>query len=128
MVTFLFAFSYECFISSTLASIWTTAAGWIAIAILVVWTIITGWEGGETSVWERQRQMLLRAYEHAVPEHVRTSLAKMHDKHKEALQKLSAQAHSLQTRVHTYVHSQSMSLPHTNDPPMTDGSTRVSSV
>ena len=55
MVTFLFAFSYECFISSNLAAIWTTAAGWIAIAILVVWTIITGWEGGETSSWMRMR-------------------------------------------------------------------------
>lgn len=128
MVTFLVAFSFECFGTLDRVAVFTTAAAWIAVAFLVGWTIYTGWEGGETSVWERQRQMLLRAYEHAVPEHVRTSLAKMHDKHKEALQKLSAQAHSLQTRVHTYVHSQSMSLPHTNDPPMTDGSTRVSSV
>ena len=128
MVTFLVAFSFECFGTLDRVAVFTTAAAWIAVAFLVGWTIYTGWEGGETSVWERQRQMLLRAYEHAVPEHVRTSFAKMHDKHKEALQKLSAQAHSLQTRVHTYVHSQSMSLPHTNDPPMTDGSTRVSSV
>ena len=128
MVTFLVAFSFECFGTLDRVAVFTTAAAWIAVAFLVGWTIYTGWEGGETSVWERQRQLLLRAYEHAVPEHVRTSLAKMHDKHKEALQKLSAQAHSLQTRVHTYVHSQSMSLPHTNDPPMTDGSTRVSSV
>lgn len=128
MVTFLVAFSFECFGTLDRVAVFTTAAAWIAVAFLVGWTIYTGWEGGETSVWERQRQLLLRAYEHAIPEHVRTSLAKMHDKHKEALQKLSAQAHSLQTRVHTYVHSQSMSLPHTNDPPMTDGSTRVSSV
>ena len=128
MVTFLLAFSFSCFSVTSHVAIFTIAASWIVVAILVFWTIITGWEGGETSVWERQRQMLLRAYEYAVPEHVRTSLAKMHDKHKEALQKLSAQAHSLQTRVHTYVHSQSMSLPHTNDPPTTDGSTRVSSV
>ncbi|RPD75534.1 hypothetical protein L226DRAFT_545397 [Lentinus tigrinus ALCF2SS1-7] len=127
MVTFLVAFSFECFKNSDKVAVFTTAATWIAVAFLVGWTIYTGWEGGETSVWERQRQLVLRIYEH-VPEHVRSGLARMHDKNKQALRTLSARAQLLQTKVQTYVRMRSLSLPHMNDPPTTDGSSRVPSV
>ena len=49
MLTFLLAFSFECFGSGVRTSIFLTAAGWIAVAILVGWTIFTGWESGESS-------------------------------------------------------------------------------
>ncbi len=131
MVTFLVAFSFECFGTTDRVAVFTTAATWIAIAFLVVWTIYTGWEGGETSVWERHRQLLLRTYERAVPERLRTGLAKMHGKNKQAVRKLSVQAHSLGTKIQSYVQMQPLSLralPHVNDPPTTDGGSRLSSV
>ncbi|KAI0720666.1 hypothetical protein C8T65DRAFT_735621 [Cerioporus squamosus] len=127
MVTFLVAFSFECFATPDKVAVFTTAAAWIAVAFLVGWTIYTGWEGGETSVWEWQKQLVLRAYERAVPEHVRIGLAKMHSKNKQTLRNLSAQAH----RAQTYLRMQSLSLrafPHLNDPPTTDGSSRGASV
>ena len=58
MVTFLLAFSFECFSITSHVAIYTTAAGWIIVALLVAWTIITGWEGGETSLWTRTKQRL----------------------------------------------------------------------
>ena len=58
MVTFLVAFSFECFSATSRAAIFSTAAGWIAIALLVLWTVITGWESGETSMWARTKQRL----------------------------------------------------------------------
>ncbi|EJF57927.1 hypothetical protein DICSQDRAFT_157070 [Dichomitus squalens LYAD-421 SS1] len=53
MLTFLLAFSFECFGSNDRTAIFTTAAVWIAVALLVGWTIFTGWEsGGDSSVWD----------------------------------------------------------------------------
>ncbi|KAI0676470.1 hypothetical protein C8Q78DRAFT_1065287 [Trametes maxima] len=58
MVTFLLAFSFECFTTPDRVGVFTTAAGWIAVAILVFWCIFTGWESDETSVWDRLRTRL----------------------------------------------------------------------
>ena len=58
MVTFLVAFSFECFGTLDRVAVFTTAAAWIAVAFLVGWTIYTGWEGGETSVWVRVKQRI----------------------------------------------------------------------
>ena len=58
MVTFLLAFSFSCFSVTSHVAIFTIAASWIVVAILVFWTIITGWEGGETSVWVRVKQRI----------------------------------------------------------------------
>ncbi|KAH9941634.1 uncharacterized protein BXZ73DRAFT_41460 [Epithele typhae] len=51
MITFLLAFSFECFSVQTHSSLFLTGAGWVIIGLLVCWTIITGWESGETSRW-----------------------------------------------------------------------------
>ena len=67
MLTFLLAFSFECFGSPDRTAVYFTAAGWIAVAPLVGWTIITGWEGGETSSWTRMR------------DHVRAFLSREND-------------------------------------------------
>ncbi|PIL23459.1 hypothetical protein GSI_14770 [Ganoderma sinense ZZ0214-1] len=48
MLTFLLAFSFECFGSNDSRAIFLTAAGWIAVTVLVGWTIITGWESSES--------------------------------------------------------------------------------
>ena len=62
MVTFLIAFSLECFSTTSKVATFATAAVWIAVALLVCWTIITGWESTESAVpvrimlrdlWER---------------------------------------------------------------------------
>ncbi|KAI0356096.1 hypothetical protein OH77DRAFT_1401749 [Trametes cingulata] len=55
MVTFLLAFSFECFGTPDKVGVIMTASVWVAVAILVCWCIYTGWEGGETSVWDRPR-------------------------------------------------------------------------
>ena len=60
MVTFLIAFSFECFGSTSKVAVFTSAAGWIAVFFLVIWTIYTGWEGGETSVWEQVKERWAR--------------------------------------------------------------------
>ncbi|CDO70476.1 hypothetical protein BN946_scf184569.g19 [Trametes cinnabarina] len=62
MVTFLLAFSFECFANADKAGIYSTATAWIIVAILVVWTVITGWEGGETSMWEPLRRWRSRVF------------------------------------------------------------------
>ncbi|OJT02360.1 hypothetical protein TRAPUB_7143 [Trametes pubescens] len=53
MVTFLLAFSFECFGTPDTAGEFIFAAAWSAIAILVCWCIVTGWESGETTLKER---------------------------------------------------------------------------
>ncbi|KAI0642660.1 hypothetical protein C8Q79DRAFT_1013332 [Trametes meyenii] len=58
MVTFLLAFSFECFTTPDKVGVFTTAAGWIAVAMLVFWSIFTGWESDETSIWERVQSRL----------------------------------------------------------------------
>ncbi|KAI8976716.1 hypothetical protein BD414DRAFT_517194 [Trametes punicea] len=53
MVTFLLAFSFECFATPDKVGVYSTAAAWIVIALLVTWCIVTGWESGETSFLDR---------------------------------------------------------------------------
>ncbi|EIW55210.1 uncharacterized protein TRAVEDRAFT_31017 [Trametes versicolor FP-101664 SS1] len=53
MVTFLLAFSFECFGTPDTVGVFIFAAAWSAIAILVCWCIFTGWESGETKLKDR---------------------------------------------------------------------------
>ncbi|KAI0738982.1 hypothetical protein C8Q80DRAFT_1222247 [Daedaleopsis nitida] len=57
MVTFLVAFSLECFGSHNKAALFLTGGVWIAAAILVLWTVITGWESGETPMFANYKQL-----------------------------------------------------------------------
>ena len=56
MVTFLLAFSFQCFGTPDRVGVFTTAAGWIAVAVLVCWCVFTGWESNEISIWDRFHQ------------------------------------------------------------------------
>ncbi|KAH9899337.1 hypothetical protein C8Q73DRAFT_638403 [Cubamyces lactineus] len=56
MVTFLLAFSFQTFGTPDRVGVFTTAAGWIAVAILVCWCVFTGWESNEISIWDRFHQ------------------------------------------------------------------------
>ncbi|KAI0631094.1 hypothetical protein C8Q77DRAFT_1062481 [Trametes polyzona] len=60
MVTFLLAFSLECFETPDKVGIFTTAGVWIAIGVLVFWCIFTGWESSETALKDRVRAWLSR--------------------------------------------------------------------
>ncbi|KAI0366828.1 hypothetical protein BV20DRAFT_951560 [Pilatotrama ljubarskyi] len=62
MVTFLLAFSFECFSTPDRLGVILTAAVWVAVAILVCWCVYTGWEGGETSGWDRPRAWWSRLF------------------------------------------------------------------
>lgn len=53
MVTFLLAFSFECFGTPDSVGVFIFAAAWSVIAILVCWCIFTGWESGETTLKDR---------------------------------------------------------------------------
>ncbi|OBZ67952.1 hypothetical protein A0H81_12483 [Grifola frondosa] len=61
MITFLLAFSFECFFGTHDApAIYMTATAWIAVAILIVWCIYTAWEGSEVSAQAVILDMLTR--------------------------------------------------------------------
>ncbi|KAI0763100.1 hypothetical protein BD413DRAFT_484729 [Trametes elegans] len=62
MVTFLLAFSFECFGTSDMVSVYATSGAWVAVALLVFWCVFTGWESGETSVWDRPKEWWARLF------------------------------------------------------------------
>lgn len=63
MLTSLLAFFFECFGKDDGTETFLAAAGWIAVAVLVGWTIFTGWESGESSrlVSDILKDLLARA-------------------------------------------------------------------
>ncbi|KAL7277327.1 hypothetical protein ACG7TL_009184 [Trametes sanguinea] len=121
MVTFLLSFSFECFANADKAGIYSTAAAWIIVAILVVWTIITGWEGGETSMWERLREWRSWIFpekdheEQGGEDAVSTGARSVSEK---------AAAKAWFARMFRYKAS---FFPHSNDPPTTEMEARGSS-
>ncbi|KAI0760212.1 hypothetical protein C8Q74DRAFT_1208734 [Fomes fomentarius] len=58
MVTFLLAFSFECFDTRNKAASAITATVWIAVALLVCWTILTGWDGSDEASQDAPQQMM----------------------------------------------------------------------
>lgn len=54
MLTFLAAFSYECFIAQDREAVWSAGAAWIIIALLVVWCIYSAWEEGDDSYLKKK--------------------------------------------------------------------------
>ncbi|KAH8101122.1 hypothetical protein BXZ70DRAFT_110008 [Cristinia sonorae] len=71
MVTFLAAFSYECFIVQDLVAIWTTAGAWIVICLLIIWCIYSAWESKD-DVWYKRTMSLYKEKIHKFHEHSRT--------------------------------------------------------
>ena len=114
MLTFLLAFSFECFGSGDRTSIFTTAAVWIAVALLIGWTIYTGWEsGGETSVWDN----LHRLWDHLFPQKAEGDAADM-----EGEGSSSTAAGNEKTKLARWWARRvrpSQAFPHSNDPPST---------
>ncbi|KAI0823006.1 hypothetical protein BC628DRAFT_1326187 [Trametes gibbosa] len=62
MVTFLLAFSFECFGTPDRVGVFFFGAVWIAIAILVGWCIFTGWESSETTLMSTLRAWRMRLF------------------------------------------------------------------
>ncbi|THH32084.1 hypothetical protein EUX98_g2118 [Antrodiella citrinella] len=53
MVSFLAAFSYECFITRDGAAIWSAGAAWIIVGLLIAWCIYSAWEGKDDAWYKR---------------------------------------------------------------------------
>ena len=63
MVTFLTAFSIECFTTPNRNALWVSAAAWILVAFLVVWVIYSAWESSSEPVYKRVLHALERGVE-----------------------------------------------------------------
>ena len=60
MVTFLCAFSIECFTTTDRNALWISAAAWILVAFLVIWVIYSAWEDTPQPVYKRVLNALER--------------------------------------------------------------------
>lgn len=123
MVTFLLAFSFECFSTGNKVASFTTGAVWIAVAVLVCWTIITGWESnGESSIWEILKHRWGRLFpEHDAADDSATAAVEDHSAHSARSATASAREKPERkwwTRIRGGAHVHS--LPHSSDPPMTE--------
>ena len=113
MLTFLLAFSFECFGSGDRTSIFTTAAVWIAVALLIGWTIFTGWEsGGDTSAWDT----LLRLWDHLFPG---KEVGEAADVKGEDSSTAAGNEETKLSRLWTRRVRPSQAYPHSSDPPST---------
>ena len=62
MLTFLGAFSIECFATTNDSALWISIAVWILVAFLVIWVIYSAWESSSEPVYKR----VLHAFIHGV--------------------------------------------------------------
>ncbi|KAK7676771.1 hypothetical protein QCA50_020239 [Cerrena zonata] len=76
MVTFLGAFSIECFTTNNRNALWISASAWVLVAFLIVWVIYSAWEDSPTPVWKRVLNALERGVDR-VRERNRTMLARL---------------------------------------------------
>ena len=60
MVTFLGAFSIQCFTTTNRNALWISAAAWILVAFLVIWVIYSAWEDTSEPVYKRVLHALER--------------------------------------------------------------------
>ncbi|CAL1699558.1 unnamed protein product [Somion occarium] len=76
MVTFLLAFSLECFTTDDRVAIWIAAAAWTVTGFLIVWCIYSAWEDSQGPAWKRVLRALRRGLTQ-VREQNRVMLAKL---------------------------------------------------
>ena len=53
MVTFLAAFSIECFATTNTSALWISVTVWILVAFLIVWVIHSAWESSSEPMYKR---------------------------------------------------------------------------
>ncbi|KAH9855343.1 hypothetical protein C2E23DRAFT_858007 [Lenzites betulinus] len=123
MVTFLLAFSFECFSTPDRVGVFFFAAVWIAITILVGWCIFTGWESSGTPLMDT----LLAWRERVFPTGKEDEDGNNNDSSGEASSiNKGAKAKRIARKWLTQL-SQHRIFPHKNDRPMMEMQDRASS-